>query len=291
MSPPIWLITGCSSGFGKSLALLALRSGHKVIATSRNPSKTPDLVSQVEKLGGVWHALDVCSPEPELAKAIEKATNVWGRIDILVNAAGYALLGAFETISDKEARAQMETNFFGPLTLTRLVLPAMRARHSGTIVQISSTAGLEAKPSRSLYSASKFGLEAFSEALYHEVKPLGIRVLIVEPGWFGTNFSQALVRPEVALPGEYEGTPVQSVLDATIAGAGAKAPNDTEKGCRAVFDVVMGSGLAEGVEGVLRLPLGKDCVARIRVKIEEHENMLKVTEKLWSSTDVDGSGN
>ncbi|TVY86263.1 putative oxidoreductase, partial [Lachnellula willkommii] len=200
MSPPIWFITGCSSGFGKSLALLALRSGHKVIATSRNPSKSPDLVSQVEKLGGVWHALDVCSPEPELAKAIEKATSVWGRIDILVNAAGYALLGAFETISDKEARAQMETNFFGPLTLTRLVLPAMRARHSGTIVQISSATGLEAKPSRSLYSASKFGLEAFSEALYHEVKPLGIRVLLVEPGWFGTNFSHALVTPAVELP-------------------------------------------------------------------------------------------
>jgi len=98
MSPTVWFITGCSSGFGTSLALLALRSGHKVIATSRNPSKTPELVSEVEKLGGVWHALDVCSPEPELAKAIEKATNVWGRIDILVNGAGYALLGAFETI-------------------------------------------------------------------------------------------------------------------------------------------------------------------------------------------------
>ena len=97
-SPPIWFITGCSSGFGTSLALLALRSGHKVIATSRNPSKTPALVSEVQSLGGVWHTLDVCAPEPELAKAVEKATNVWGRIDILVNAAGYALLGAFETI-------------------------------------------------------------------------------------------------------------------------------------------------------------------------------------------------
>jgi NADP-dependent 3-hydroxy acid dehydrogenase YdfG len=98
MSPPVWFITGCSSGFGTSLALLALGSGHKVIATSRTPSRTPELVSEVEKLGGVWHTLDVCSPEPELVKVIEKATNVWGRIDILVNGAGYALLGAFETI-------------------------------------------------------------------------------------------------------------------------------------------------------------------------------------------------
>jgi NAD(P)-dependent dehydrogenase (short-subunit alcohol dehydrogenase family) len=98
MSPPVWFITGCSSGFGASLALLALRSGHKVIATSRKPSKTPELVSQVEKLGGTWMQLDVCAPEPELMKVIDEATNVYGKIDILVNNAGYALLGAFETI-------------------------------------------------------------------------------------------------------------------------------------------------------------------------------------------------
>jgi NAD(P)-dependent dehydrogenase (short-subunit alcohol dehydrogenase family) len=98
MSTPVWFITGCSSGFGASLALLALRSGHKVIATSRNPSKTPELVSQIERLGGTWMQLDVCAPEPELIKVIDKATSVHGKIDILVNNAGYALLGAFETI-------------------------------------------------------------------------------------------------------------------------------------------------------------------------------------------------
>ena len=181
----------------------------------------------------------------------------------------------------------METNFFGPMALTRLVVPAMRKRRSGTIVQISSTTGLEAKPSRSLYSGSKFALEAFSEALYHEVKPLGIRVLLVEPGWFGTNFSHSLVRPTVPLPEEYNGTPLKQVLDQTIALAGAKAPNDVEKGCQAIFDVVTKSGQAEGLEEVIRLPLGKDCVARIKVKIEEHQKMLSVTEKLWASTDVD----
>jgi NAD(P)-dependent dehydrogenase (short-subunit alcohol dehydrogenase family) len=98
MSPPVWFITGCSSGFGASLALLALRSGHKVIATSRSPSKTPELVSQVEELGGTWMQLDVCAPEPKLIKVIDEATSVYGKIDILVNNAGYALLGAFETI-------------------------------------------------------------------------------------------------------------------------------------------------------------------------------------------------
>jgi NADP-dependent 3-hydroxy acid dehydrogenase YdfG len=98
MSPPVWFITGCSSGFGASLSLLALHSGHKVIATSRKPLKTPELVSQVEKLGGKWMQLDVCAPEQELMKVIDEATSVYGKIDILVNNAGYALLGPFETI-------------------------------------------------------------------------------------------------------------------------------------------------------------------------------------------------
>jgi len=98
MSHPVWFITGCSSGFGASLALFALRSGHKVIATSRNPSKSPELVSQIEELGGIWMKLDVCSAESEILKVLNEATNVYGRIDILVNNAGYALLGAFETI-------------------------------------------------------------------------------------------------------------------------------------------------------------------------------------------------
>lgn len=96
--PLVWFITGCSSGFGLHLALLALKNNHRVIATSRNPASTPDLVSQVESLGGKWHTLDVCSPEPVLAKNVEDAMNVWGRIDVLVNNAGYALLGAFECI-------------------------------------------------------------------------------------------------------------------------------------------------------------------------------------------------
>jgi len=229
---PVWYITGCSSGFGPALALFALRSGHRVIATSRSPSKTPELVAQVEALGGAWHTLDVTSPETDLEKAVEKATAVYGHIDILVNSAAYALLGAFETfryatfksftpsinlnssnpISDAECRAQMDTNFFGPMSLTRIVLPSMRARKSGTIVQISSTAGLEARVTRSMYSASKFALEAASEALAAEVSPLGIRVLIVSPGAFRSNFSSAIATSQKPLPEEYESTSVGQMM-------------------------------------------------------------------------------
>ncbi|RDL37147.1 NAD(P)-binding Rossmann-fold containing protein [Venustampulla echinocandica] len=287
--PPVWFITGCSSGFGLELALIALGEGHKVIATSRNPSKTPSLVSQVGSLGGKWLPLDVCAPEAELAQTVEKAIAIYGRIDILVNSAGYAILGALETISVEEVRAQMETNYFGPLTLTRLVLPTMRARRSGTIVQISSTAGIEAKASRSAYCASKWALEAMSEALYNELEPLGVRVLLVEPGAFRSGFAGAVNIPKAALPKDYEGTITQQVMDAVVKmGVDEKSiPGDVHKGCRAIFDVVMKSGQAEGTEEFLRLPLGKDSAKRWRVKIGDLQRTLEGTEKLWSVTDAD----
>ncbi|TVY38278.1 Hydroxysteroid dehydrogenase-like protein [Lachnellula subtilissima] len=285
-SPPIWFITGCSSGFGTSLALLALRSGHKVIATSRNPSKTPGLVSEVESLGGVWHTLDVCAPEPELAKAVEKAINVWGRIDILVNAAGYALLGAFETIRSTRPNGHklLRPPHPNPADPPLDAPPPLRHRRPNK---------QRHRPRSQALAVPVFRLQIRARGLLRSPVPRSQAPrdprLLVEPGWFGTNFSRALARPEAALPGEYEGTVVKQVLDATVAlgGVGARAPNDVEKGCRAVFDVVMGRGLGEGVEETIRLPLGKDCVARIRVKIEEHRHMLDVTEKLWSSTDVD----
>ncbi|KAG4427492.1 hypothetical protein IFR05_017024, partial [Cadophora sp. M221] len=214
--PKVWLITGCSSGFGYALAQHILTSSpagqHKVIATSRTPSKTPSQVSQIQSLGGTWLALEVCSPESELKAFIEKATAVYGTIDVLVNNAGYALLGAFECFSEAETRSQFETNFFGPLTLLRLLIPTMRARRSGTLINITSTAGIEARPSRSLYSASKFALEAVSEALYSELKPFNIRVLLVEPGAFRTAFAGNYVGPEREMPADYRGSEMERVL-------------------------------------------------------------------------------
>ncbi|KAH6679106.1 putative short chain oxidoreductase/dehydrogenase [Halenospora varia] len=286
-STPVWLITGCSSGFGKALAFHARKSGHRVIATSRNPAKTPELVSEFESLGGIWHSLDLYSPESVLAEVVEKATSVYGRIDILVNCAAYALLGAFECISDKEARAQLETNLFGPMTLTRLVVPAMRARHSGTIVHISSTAGIEAKASRSLYSASKFALEGFCEALYNELKPLGVRVLLVEPGAFGSGFADACVLPEKGLPEEYRGTITGEMVEVVMNMRGGNMPGDVGKAVRAIFDVVTGTGQAEGKEEFLRLPLGKDNAARWKVVMEEKQRTLDALESIWNNTDVD----
>jgi NAD(P)-dependent dehydrogenase (short-subunit alcohol dehydrogenase family) len=288
MSPKTWLITGCSSGLGLSLTLLLLRDGHRVIATSRNPSRTPSEVDQVKSLGGHWLALDVTLPESKISAVVDTAAGICGEIDVLVNCAGYAQLGAFESISEAEVRSQMETNYFGPLKLTKLVLPAMRKRGSGSIVQISSTAGIEAKPSRSAYCASKYALEAMSESLYHEVKPLGIRVLLVELGAFRTSFAEKCVVPAAGMPVEYQGTITQQTMDAVIKGVpGHKLPGDVNKAARAIVDVVMKEGQGEKLEEFIRLPLGKDNAGRWRVKIEELTRTLEGTEGIWRGTDHD----
>ncbi|KAH9209636.1 putative short chain oxidoreductase/dehydrogenase [Leptodontidium sp. 2 PMI_412] len=293
--PKVWLITGCSSGFGFSLALHILTSGpgHKVIATSRTPSKTPSQVSQIQSLGGTWLALDICSPESELATFIEKATAIYGTIDVLVNNAGYSLLGAFECFSDAETRSQLETNFFAPLTLMRLLIPTMRACRSGTIINMSSTAGIEARPSRSLYSASKFALEAVSEALYAELKPFNIRVLIVEPGAFRTRFADNFVSPAREMPDDYRGSEMESVLggvrgmrDGGMEGWEGRL-GDVGKGVKAIFDVVEGTGWAVGVQEFLRLPLGRDGSERWEVKLRNLRENLDGTERVWSRTGED----
>lgn len=181
----------------------------------------------------------------------------------------------------------MNTNFFGPMSLTRLVLPEMRARKSGTIVQFSSTAGFEAKPTRSMYSASKFALEAASEALSAEVKSFNIRVLIVSPGWFQSNFAAAVVLPAKVLEEEYEETVVGEMVGNAREMGEMKGPGDVEKGVKAIFDVVTKRGLAEGMEEFLRLPLGKDGAARWEVKMMSLKKNLDGTEKIWKSTDAD----
>jgi NAD(P)-dependent dehydrogenase (short-subunit alcohol dehydrogenase family) len=152
-----WLITGCSSGFGLSLTRVALAGGHKVIATSRNPSKTPDLVAEIEENGGKWIQLDVTSPQSgDVVAELEKDGE---KIDVLVNNAGACICGPVETANEEEIRQQMETIFFGPLRLIRAVLPFMRQRRSGVIVNMSSGASLDGMPSLGVYGGAKAGLD------------------------------------------------------------------------------------------------------------------------------------
>ena len=152
-----WLITGCSSGFGLSLTRIAQAGGHTVIATSRNPSRTPELVAEVEGNGGKWLQLDVASPNS--AQVIEDLEKSGQEISILVNNAGFSIYAPIETFAEDEIRAEMESMYFGPLRLIRAVLPHMRKRRFGVIVNMSSGAALEARDSMGAYAGAKAGLD------------------------------------------------------------------------------------------------------------------------------------
>jgi NAD(P)-dependent dehydrogenase (short-subunit alcohol dehydrogenase family) len=180
----IWLITGASRGLGAEFAKAALETGDCVVATSRSADSIAKALGTAEKLLAL--SLDVTRPG-DAASAVEAALKRFGRIDVLVNNAGYGLAGALEECSAEETLAQYQTNVFGLLEVTRAVLPTMRAHASGHIINISSVGGFHADPGVSAYCGTKFAVEGLSEALAGELAPLGIRVTIVEPGYFRTE--------------------------------------------------------------------------------------------------------
>jgi len=186
---PSVLITGCSSGFGKLTALVFARHGHTVFATMRDTAKAGPMEAMAaeEGLDVRVLALDVTDAGSVDAAVAEAQDAAGGALDVVVNNAGVELRGPIETCSDEELLAQFDTNVFGVVRVVRAVLPAMRERRSGVIVNVSSIAGLVARPFAGAYSASKHALEGLSEALHHEVRPFGIRVAVVEPGQFETE--------------------------------------------------------------------------------------------------------
>ncbi len=177
-------ITGCSSGFGLLTALLFARRGDRVFATMRDPAKGGELrhAAEAERLPLSLLRLDICDPD-----SVEAAVREAARIDVLVNNAGIECRSSIEDASDADVRRQFDTNVFGTLRVIRAVLPGMRAARRGTIVNVSSIAGLVSRPYGGLYAASKHALEAISEALHFEVAPFGLRVVVIEPGQYGTR--------------------------------------------------------------------------------------------------------
>jgi NADP-dependent 3-hydroxy acid dehydrogenase YdfG len=194
----VWFITGASKGFGYVWTEAALARGDSVAAAARNIGSLKALKMQHgDRLLPL--ALDVGN-KAAVDAAVEQAHKQFGHLDIAINNAGYGLFGAIEEVSEQEARAQIETNLFGALWVTQAVLPIMRAQRSGHIIQISSIGGVWAVPTVGLYHASKWGLEGFSQALASEVKGLGIRLTIVEPGGFATEFGTTSARLAQQLP-------------------------------------------------------------------------------------------
>jgi NAD(P)-dependent dehydrogenase (short-subunit alcohol dehydrogenase family) len=245
-SKPVWLITGCSTGFGRELSKILLENGYRAVVTARDPAKVADIVAGHPETG-LALALNVDEPG-QIAAAVKAATARFGRIDVLVNNAGYGYLAAVEEGEDAEIRAMFETNVFGLAAMCRAVLPVMRAQGSGTIVNISSMGGVCGFPGIGYYNAAKFAVEGLSEALAREVAPLGVKVLIVEPGPFRTDWAgRSLKTPKNAIDA-YAETAVAR-REATRAYSGAQA-GDPVRGVRAIINAV------EAENPPLRLVLG-----------------------------------
>jgi NAD(P)-dependent dehydrogenase (short-subunit alcohol dehydrogenase family) len=258
-----WLITGAGRGMGVEFARAALAAGHNVAATGRNPDTVRAAVGEHENL--LVTALDVTDPhsaEDAVAAAIER----FGGIDVLVNNAGNFLAGFFEELTTEQVRSQIETNLFGPMTVTRAVLPVMRRQHSGLVISISSGAGVVGSPSGSAYAASKFALEGWMESLTGEVQPFGIRTMIVEPGFFRTELltSESTTFGELSLD-DYDEARAQS--NAFWASMNGQQAGDPAKLARALVELadsaqppprwVAGADVVEGVEEKARLLLAQ----------------------------------
>jgi NAD(P)-dependent dehydrogenase (short-subunit alcohol dehydrogenase family) len=206
----VWFITGCSSGFGRELARLVLDRGYRAVVTARDLHKIEDLTAGREGRS-LALKLDVTN-KAEAADAVKMAESTFGSIDVLVNNAGYGYVGAVEESEEDEVRAMFEVNFFGLDRMIHSVLPGMRQRRRGCIVNISSDAGLVGFPGVGYYNASKFAVEGLSEALAKEVTPLGIKVLLVEPGPFRTDWAGRSLKKSSQQIAEYAETAGVSLM-------------------------------------------------------------------------------
>jgi NAD(P)-dependent dehydrogenase (short-subunit alcohol dehydrogenase family) len=252
----VWLVTGAGRGMGTDIARAALAAGHAVVATGRDPERVATAVGAHDDL--LTAALDVTDPAGVHA-AVDAAVARFGRIDVLVNNAGNFYAGFFEEITPADYRAQIETNLFGPLNVTRTVLPVMRAQHSGLVVTISSTAGIVGQEFCTAYAASKFALEGWSESLTPEVAPFGIRTMLVEPGFFRTELltrdSTRYAEPAIA---DYAERTRQTVTAWT--GMNGQQGGDPAKLARALVQ------LAGSAEPPLCWAAGEDVVEAVEDK-------------------------
>jgi NAD(P)-dependent dehydrogenase (short-subunit alcohol dehydrogenase family) len=269
----IWLITGSNSGFGRHIAEAALDHGDCVVATARRPETLEPLLNSAPDRVLV-QPLDVTRPE-EVRAAVTAATKRFGRIDVLVNNAGYGTVGAVEEIDLEELRTLMDTMFFGAVALTQAVLPHMRSQGSGAIVQISSMGGQWTAPGFGAYCAAKFALEGLSESLAAEVAPMGIDVMIVEPGAFRTEFGGTRMHRSPQLPA-YAATvgPTRAGVDAM----NGTQPGDPRKAADAIITALASN------KPPLHLALGADAVQMIHQAHTARHHDLDTWTQLSLST-------
>ncbi len=267
---PVWMITGCSTGFGRELAKLVLERGWCAVVTARDPRKIQDLVAGTDGRG-LALKLDV-TDSAQVAEAVKKAEAAFGKIDVLVNNAGFGYMAAVEEGEDDEVRAMFETNFFGLVDVTRAVLPGMRGRRSGHILNISSIGGFIGFPSVGYYNATKFAVEGLSEALAKELEPLGIKVIIVEPGPFRTDWAGRSLKQTGDGIEDYAKT--AGTRRQAIASGSGKQPGDPVRGAKAMIEAV------QSTNPPLRLVLGRIALEGARGKLD----LLRRDFDTWEKT-------
>jgi NAD(P)-dependent dehydrogenase (short-subunit alcohol dehydrogenase family) len=252
----VWFVTGAGRGMGVDIVKAALAAGHVVVATGRDTEAVAKAVGEADQL--LVSKLDVTRPE-DAKTAVAAAVERFGGIDVLVNNAGNFYAGFFEELPPEDFRAQIETNLFGPINVTRAVLPVMRAKRSGLIVTISSTAGISGQAFASAYAAAKFGIEGWMESLTPEVAPFGIRTMLVEPGFFRTELltEESTKYPEPSID-DYAETTRQTV-------AAWKKMNGLQGGDPAKLAKAL-IPLATEAEPPLRWPAGADAVDALEQK-------------------------
>ncbi|SHN21057.1 SDR family NAD(P)-dependent oxidoreductase [Mucilaginibacter sp. OK098] len=265
----VWLITGSSRGLGRDLTAAVLADGDLVAATARNPEQLKDLAEKYP--GNIYPLMLDVTNKAQIIAAVENTIKKFGRIDVLVNNAGFGIIGAAEAYSDEQVRNQLETNLYAPIAITHAVLPCMRKQRSGRIIQISSIGGRVGSPGLTVYQAAKFGLGGFSEALAKEVKPLGIWVTSVEPGGLRTRMMASMAcAPEVD---GYENT--VGIRMKMFKSSDFIPTGDPAKVAKVMID------LADNPEPPVHLLLGSDAIARVKqadiARSEEMEKWLPVS--------------
>lgn len=265
MKNKIWLITGISSGLGKALAESVIAKGDFIIGTFRKQSQVDEFNEKYSNRA--FSILLDITDEHSIVRSVEKLISKFERIDVLVNNAGVGFVGAIEETSMEETRKVFEANFFGTLKLTKAVLPYMRKQKSGYIVQISSHGGIKAFAGFGIYNASKFALEGFSEALAQEVEPLGIKVAIVEPGPFRTNFAGNGLGEAEKIIEDYSET--AGAFRTKLKGVDGKQEGHPVKAAKAIIDLVYSQN------PTLRLPLGKVPLVTIGMKLDSIKSDLE----------------
>jgi NAD(P)-dependent dehydrogenase (short-subunit alcohol dehydrogenase family) len=270
-----WLITGCSTGLGKSLAKAALEAGYNTVATARDVRSVQDLVSAHPDTA-LAVALDVTN-KAQVESAVRRTEERFGSVDVLVNNAGYGYRAAVEEGDEKEVADLFATNFFGMVSMIKGVLPGMRARRSGTILNVSSIAGRLAAPGSGYYSATKFAVEGMSDALRKEVAPLGIRVTILEPGAFRTDFAGRSLHQARTNIADYASTagPRRKENDKTH----GTQPGDPERAAQAIIKLVADSTVPA------RLLLGSDAVKIVGGELDTQRREIDAWKDVSISTD------